>query len=296
MLLEKPVDEPRSIDTTEYLMNKMIQKQEIVPPWIEKQQELIRTTTKFRGRLRNDWKRHAARSIASRGGSLDSQIRRAREYAAAEVIANPPRKKEETMNAVDPEGHVSQITLAGELKATPVPSGSAPEAREEDITVTETTLQPSNTNTTPVTPEAEIQIKVTELPPPPIEDTIQPASSPFRDPQWLSVEQSYLNHTINHLNSLTRSYNLMAPDLAKKPYYSLDRELNAMYRDVAPQLANEIRERASAPRVKVEWSAAQAGGGALGNLGAGEKVRVWDERKDKQYGLKEFWRDLFARS
>ncbi|KAF2103676.1 hypothetical protein NA57DRAFT_69889 [Rhizodiscina lignyota] len=287
------------IDTTEYLLNKIIQKQDIVPPWIEKQQELISTATKFRARLRNDWKRHAARSIASRGGSLDTQIRKAQEYAAAEMIVNPPTKKEETINVVDPEGHVSQISLAGELKATPVPSGTVPEAREEDITVTEKVLEGSeDASSTNSPPKPEIQMSVTQPPPPPPvpEETIQPPSHPFRDPQWLSAEQSYLEHTINHLNALTRSYNLMAPDLAKKPYYSLDRELAALYRDVAPQVANEIRERALAPKAKVEWSVGQSRNGVLLDLGAGQKARVWDENPTKQYGLKEFWRDLFARS
>ena len=38
-------------------MNKMIQRQDIVPPWIEKQQELVKTANVFRGRLRADWVR-----------------------------------------------------------------------------------------------------------------------------------------------------------------------------------------------------------------------------------------------
>ncbi|KAL2868863.1 DnaJ family domain-containing protein [Aspergillus lucknowensis] len=77
------------IDTTEYFMNKIIQKQEIVPPWIEKQQELAREVDRFRQRLRVEWRRHAARLIASQGGSLETQMRRAEAYAAAEVrLAN----------------------------------------------------------------------------------------------------------------------------------------------------------------------------------------------------------------
>lgn len=62
------------LDTTEYFMNKIIQKQEIVPPWIEKQQELVKAAAVFRSRLRADWKRHAARVIASKGGSLEDQV------------------------------------------------------------------------------------------------------------------------------------------------------------------------------------------------------------------------------
>lgn len=73
------------IDTTEYFMNKIIQKQEIVPPWIEKQQELGREVERFRQRLRVEWRRHAARMIASQGGSLEVQMRRAQAYAAAEA-------------------------------------------------------------------------------------------------------------------------------------------------------------------------------------------------------------------
>ncbi|KAB8232189.1 DnaJ family domain-containing protein [Aspergillus alliaceus] len=73
------------IDTTEYFMNKMIQKQELVPPWIEKQQELVRELDRFRQRLRTEWRRHAARLIASEGGSLEAQMRRAQAYAAAEA-------------------------------------------------------------------------------------------------------------------------------------------------------------------------------------------------------------------
>lgn len=73
------------MDTTEYLMNKMIQKQDLVPPWIEKQQELAKEVDRFRQRLRADWRRHAAMTIASKGGSLAEQMNRARGYAAAEA-------------------------------------------------------------------------------------------------------------------------------------------------------------------------------------------------------------------
>lgn len=275
------------IDTTEYLLNKIIQKQDIVPPWIEKQQELLGTANKFRARLRNDWKRHAARSISSRGGSLESQIRTAEEYAAAEVVINPAPKKEEKINVVDAEGHLSQITLAGELKVQPTA-----DAVEEKINITETSVEPEATASL-ADPPSETNVEIPQPEPP--EPSITSVQFPFRDPQWLAAEQSYLTHTINHLNSLARSYNLMAPDLAKKPYYSLDRELASMYRDVAPQLPGAIRERATSPKARVGTSTGQAGSGVLAALGAGEKSRVYDESKQKHYGLKEFWRDLFGK-
>ncbi|KAL4973508.1 hypothetical protein BDW66DRAFT_102187 [Aspergillus desertorum] len=102
------------IDTTEYFMNKIIQKQEIVPPWIEKQQELAREVDRFRQRLRVEWRRHAARLIASQGGSLETQMRRAEAYAAAEVrqvarveLEKAFRDTESTSNNTDTNSNTS---------------------------------------------------------------------------------------------------------------------------------------------------------------------------------------------
>jgi hypothetical protein len=159
------------IDTTEYLMNKMIKKQDIVPPWIEKQKELSTAAGRFRARLRSDWKRHAARAIASDGGGLAQQVRRAEDFAAAE------RSQQNT----------------------------------------------------------------------------------FRDPAWETTERAFHELSIKSLNSLTRTYNLMAPPAAQRPYYGLQRELNACYADVAPLVADEIRERAVSPRTRVERQSLPAG-------------------------------------
>ncbi|PKX89521.1 DnaJ family domain-containing protein [Aspergillus novofumigatus IBT 16806] len=89
------------IDTTEYFMNKIIQKQEIVPPWIEKQQELAREVDRFRQRLRVEWRRHATRLIASEGGSLEAQMRRAQAYAAAEARLAERTKIEQAFRDTD---------------------------------------------------------------------------------------------------------------------------------------------------------------------------------------------------
>lgn len=99
------------LDTTEYFMNKIIQKQEIVPPWIEKQQELVKAAAVFRGRLRADWKRHAARTIASKGGTLEEQVRRAEAYARAEENLNPAKEKREALSEIDEEGRLAQVTV-----------------------------------------------------------------------------------------------------------------------------------------------------------------------------------------
>jgi hypothetical protein len=280
------------LDTTEYFMNKMIQKQDIVPPWIEKQQELASAATKFRSRLRSDWRRHAARVIASKGGTLQEQMRRAEAYAKAELIANPQRKKQEVLNTVDGSGHISQISLSGELRV-PDPSGSAPVM--EEVRVEETSLGPLTTDAEPNTPGPDAARSV-GVPIHSAGTAAAPAPQPFRDPAWEAIEASYHTAAINDLNSKTRSYNLQAPDLAKKPYFSLARELNACYADVAPQLAAAIKERASAPRKTEGFGSNLANGPSNGVLDklVGEKAKVRDERVEKQYGFRQFWKDVWG--
>ncbi|KAF5587156.1 uncharacterized protein FSUBG_11880 [Fusarium subglutinans] len=220
------------IDTTEYIMNKMIQRQDIVPPWIEKQQELAKELGIFRARLRNDWRRFAARMIASRGGSLQEQISRAEEYAAAEEVHNPIIRK----NA---DGQVEEIKAA-----SPV------------------------------------------------------VGRPFRDSAWEQTEAAYLKLSIERLNALTRSYNLMAPDLAKKPYFSLERELKACFAEVAPTVAREIQERATGGKARSLGGGGQAGKqtGLLEKLTGGGDVKVHVEAQEKAYGLKEWWRDAWKKN
>jgi stress response protein YsnF len=278
------------LDTTEYFMNKMIQKQDIVPPWIEKQQELVATANKFRSRLRNDWRRHAARMIASAGGTLQEQMQRAEAYAKAELIANPIKKKQETLNTVDESGHVSQISLSGELKVPKVSDG-APVT--EEVVAEKTTL---GSDATPDSSDSS-STQTVEVPLQAAASTIAPAPHPFRDPSWETTESAYHNLAINDLNSRTRSYNLQAPDLAKKPYYSLARELNACYADVAPQLAEAIKERAMAPKKTASFGEhlAGGGGGVMDRL-VGEKVRVRDERIERQYGFRQFWKDVWGKA
>ncbi|OJJ39566.1 hypothetical protein ASPWEDRAFT_169404 [Aspergillus wentii DTO 134E9] len=109
------------IDTTEYFMNKIIQKQEIVPPWIEKQQELVKDVDRFRQRLRTEWRRHAARSIASQGGSLLDQMKRADAHAAAEVRLVNKSKMEESLRNNEEGGSSTSSesnTSASESKDT----------------------------------------------------------------------------------------------------------------------------------------------------------------------------------
>lgn len=228
---------------TEYIMNNMIKRQELVPPWIEKQQDLLRSATALRTELRASWARHVASDIASRGGSLDEQVRRAEAHARAEAAL--PRRRG-----------------AGEV--------SAPAAGTDDAV-----FRGSQAGT---------------------EDTQKPgvaggagAGRPLRDPAWEARQAKYLSNSIEKLNAQTRSYNLMAPDLAKKAYFSAERELEACYREAAPLVAAELKKRAERKA---------AGGtslfGGLGDVGGGGVERVY-EKAGGEYGFKEMWRDLWKR-
>lgn len=122
-----------------------------------------------------------------------------------------------------------------------------------------------------------------------------PYLPPLRDPDYISTERSYHELAIKELNSLTRSYNLQAPQVAQKPYLSLDRELASCYADVAPSLADEIKRRAT-ERARSPVSTIQPRSpGLLNTFGMAGTARVYDEDKSKSYGFKEFWRDLFSR-
>lgn len=277
------------LDTTEYFMNKIIQKQEIVPPWIEKQQELVKEAQTFRSRLRNDWQTHAARVIASKGGSVESQVRRAEAYAAAEAAQNPKKTKVEALSEIDMEGRLSQVTVT---ETTTTPSDPSPTT----ITVSEglaSAASQAEASASTGDPPDPLPQKSTQQTPP--TSPLLPNLSPFRDPDWESLERSYHSLAVSSLNSLTRSYNLMAPDLAKKPYFNLERELRACFADVAPLLPAEIRDRARRPeKIRVEVVGHRPGG-VLERFGGGEKVRVYDSTKPL-YGFKQLWRDLWGRA
>ncbi|KAL9612562.1 MAG: hypothetical protein Q9167_002859 [Letrouitia subvulpina] len=300
------------LDTTEYFMNKIIQKQEIVPPWIEKQQELVKEAQAFRSRLRADWKRHAARAISSKGGSMEQQIRRAEAYALAEASVNPKKTNVESLSEIDVEGRISQVTIKESIPSHPtvdtiitVSDAPAPErpamasSNPSNHTDNNATLagnlttgtDQNTTHTEDVTPGTPSTSSSVASNPP--SATPLPTLPPFRDPSWESLENAYHSLAISSLNSLARSYNLMAPDLAKKPYFSLNRELRSCFADVAPQLPAEIRERARKPeKIRVEVVGHKPGG-VLERFG-GDTAKVYDSVKPN-YGFRQFWRDLWGK-
>lgn len=233
------------LDTTEYFLNKMIQKQSVLPPWVEKQQELAREVVQFRKRLRGEWMRHVARRIAAAGGSVEEQCAKAEGYAKAEARRV---RWERIHRAMELGEEISEEDLAWQ-------------GTEEAKGV--------------------------------------PGEGVFRDKEWERQGRSFNEVSVKAINDLTRSYNLMAPELARKPGLRLERELGRCYKDVAPLVAGEIRERREARKVKVEGMGEGTGGGGvvegLGKrLGMGEDRVVWDEEKPS-YGFKDLWRDWFGR-
>lgn len=217
---------------------------------------------------------------------MQQQMQLAEEHALAESIANPVKSKMEQVNAVNSAGQLSQITLTGELK--PGPDGGI--EGETKIIVTE---QGVNADGSMDTPEQQIHFTTTSTATGP-QKARRPTLSVFRDQQWENVERSYLMAAVDHINSKTRSYNLMAPDLAKKPYFSLERELKSCFADVAPQIAGVIQQRALAPKIKNVEVIGHKPGGVLEKFSMDRASQVYDERKP-QYGFRQFWKDLFAK-
>lgn len=317
------------LDTTEYFMNKIIQRQEIVPPWIEKQQELMKMVHTFRQRMRNDWRRHAARSISSKGGSLDEQIRTAKAYALAEEMHNPrPETRSETMSSIDPTGMLTTVTIQERIAA-----GVAPEPAQDpvEIKVTETApaqdadgvsvegvveklaegsvvvSQVTSDSSQPL-PSAGVDnsrldpgtdptsVPSSSVPPPAApSERVLPMAFPFRDPDWERTENSYQKLAVEEINALARSYNLMAPKMAQKPYYNLARELKRCYADVAPTLPDEILNRSRKGPVRVQVSMHKEGTLMDKFQGTGHVAKVRDEPEHRGYGFKEFWKDLFSK-
>ncbi|KAJ5403492.1 hypothetical protein N7509_003363 [Penicillium cosmopolitanum] len=248
------------IDTTEYFMNKIIQKQEIVPPWIEKQQELAMELSRFRQRLRADWRRHAARLIASEGGSLEAQMNRARGHAAAEVRLKEQAKLEASLRNNSEEDVVSEIDSDGRI----VSKTESPEIAAESDSAGDNTTK-----------------SIPHLP-------------PLRDPTYFNNERSYHELAVKQINAITRSYNLQAPRSAQKGYINLNRELIACFNEVAPQLAEEIRRRAT-ERARSPITMGGSSSSMVGSLGTGQTAQIYEEDGGKAYGMKEMWRDLFSK-
>ncbi|KAB8304516.1 hypothetical protein EYC80_003903 [Monilinia laxa] len=250
------------IDTTEYIMNKMIQRQDIVPPWIEKQQELVKNGQCFQ----------------DRGGTLQEQMRTAEMYAQSEAVYNPKKRAVEQIAV--PTNVTDDPVMVKIVQEVPNSSSNG-----DPIVQISMNTKENETDVTKVAPLEEDKRSNAEPP----SAALPP---PFRIPAWEEAEQSYLTLAITDLNSKTRSYNLMAPDLAKKPYFSLERELKSCYADVAPQLAEAIKDRATRSARDLVEKIGHRPGGVMEKFGSND-VKVYDSKRPL-YGFKEFWNDLFG--
>lgn len=72
------------IDTTEYLMNRIVKTQDASPPWVQKQQDLAAQVAKFRRRIYEEWLRHAIFLIHQRARTLEKRLQLSQAYATAE--------------------------------------------------------------------------------------------------------------------------------------------------------------------------------------------------------------------
>jgi len=195
-------------------------------------------------------------------------------YAEAEKVHNLKKRAVEQISV--PTNATDDPVMVKIIRESPSISTNAPVqfslAMKDQVTIYESTpTQEEPPNMEPRTP----------LPP------------LFRIPTWEAAELSYLNLAITNLNNITRSYNLMAPDLAKKPYFSLERELKSCYADIAPQLAQEIKERAMRPAKELVEKIGHKPGGVLLERFATGQAKIYDSKKP-MYGFKDFWNDLWG--
>jgi hypothetical protein len=214
-------------------------------------------------------------------------------YAEAERVYNPKKRAVEQISV--PTNATDDPVMVKIIQEAPAP-GQAPEiqvsleTKDAEVTISES-VEPVKAELLPDVVSSESSASnAAEIPTAPPRISLP---APFRIPSWEAAEQSYLNLAVTNLNNLTRSYNLMAPDLAKKPYFSLERELKACYADVAPILAHEIKERAARPPRELVEKIGHRPGSVLERFGTADSVKIYDNKKPL-YGFREFWNDLFG--
>ncbi|KAJ9260765.1 hypothetical protein DTO195F2_4378 [Paecilomyces variotii] len=83
--------------------------------------------------------------------------------------------------------------------------------------------------------------------------------------------------------------------MAQKPYLNLERELTNCYADVAPSLADEIKRRATERARGPALPPSQRSSSVFEMLATKQATRVYSEDPSKEYGFKDFWKDLFGR-
>jgi hypothetical protein len=108
---------------------------------------------------------------------------------------------------------------------------------------------------------------------------------------WESREEKFHILAIKDLNSKTRSYNTIAPYTARKPYTTLQKELDDCYRDVSSQIVDNIRNRQSP--AKAENPIVSGAVGILEDL-TGPKKQLHVNREG-EFGLMDFFKTFLKR-
>ena len=113
--------------------------------------------------------------------------------------------------------------------------------------------------------------------------------------EWENREKGYHSLAVEDLNAKARSYNMIAPYTARKAYTNLQTELEQCYKDVAPQIVNAVRTRATTlqlPNVEVKPFVRGAVGILEDLARPKEQLHV---TRDGEYGLIDFFRGLLKR-
>ena len=103
----------------------------------------------------------------------------------------------------------------------------------------------------------------------------------FRDEEWITREHAYHTVAVDELNALVRKYNGLAPYAVRRPYYTLNAELDRAYSDagtdVLTSLTESARQTLGRRPVGRGLISDDDGDGSTAPPGAhGEPLRIWD--------------------
>ncbi len=127
-----------------------------------------------------------------------------------------------------------------------------------------------------------------------IHESSSSSSKTLRDLKWERNQKKYLNTALEKLNDSIRSYNLQAPSPSRKHYLSLEKELQLCYKNVANELVDAVKLWHGTGRV----DAGDKSSIGVDILPKNTKLYakgIISEKKDKEYGLSNFFRDIFSK-
>ncbi|RAL68124.1 hypothetical protein DID88_008836 [Monilinia fructigena] len=176
-------------------------------------------------------------------GQFKEQMRTAEMYAQSEAVHNPKKRA------------VEQIAVPTNVTDDPVMVKivqEVPNSSSNGDPIVQISMQ-TKENETDISKVALLE----EDKRPDIEPLSTALPPPFRIPAWEEAEQSYLTLAITDLNK---------------------RELKSCYADVAPQLAEAIKERATRPARDLVEKIGHTPGGVMERFGS-NNVKVYDSKR-----------------